>query len=164
MATIREIQEVADRLHDAGVMDMKAVLKGIYEELGDIPKQDLTAAFTASLEETKLQALDAQEEAETSLRMLAFMERAVKESGNDQITMFEAAQLLARKGDQQAQAYLDQFNSPQWKAQQEELEAAVAWHPDWRMDGHYILYSGSDEAGNDTEKLRNAYRKHLRGQ
>ena len=72
----------------------------------------------------------------------------------------EALTYLAERGNQEAQALLDDFQSPESQAYQRGFEAAVEWHPDWTKElraGHYKCRPGFKL---DTpDKLVRAYRR-----
>ena len=70
----------------------------------------------------------------------------------------ESLTYFAERGDAEAQAILDEFNGPEHRAAQEEIEAAAAWHPDWRQDGHQLICEKGSNI-ETIERLVTAYRR-----
>lgn len=59
-----------------------------------------------------------------------------EEETSRQMVLGEALAYLAERGDEEAQARLDQLkNNPERQAFERDFEAAVEWHPDWTKEG-----------------------------
>lgn len=95
--------------------------------------------------------------------ILRLMDRAMKESGRSGMTTGEALTYLAERGDQEAQALLEDIESPENQAFERDFKAAVEWHPDWTKDTEDGGYTCSPGCEIDTpEKLVTAYRRARR--
>ena len=158
-ATIQELQGALRNHIDAGLEPEEAIRR-LAIQFPDAKTSDAHAAASALADECDHIHAEAEAEAQTAKLVLELIERAKRESGRSGMNVGEALTYLAERGDQEAQAFVDDFFSPESQAFQRDFETAVEWHPDWtkgEKEGHYRSSPGCDL---DTpEKLVTAYRR-----
>ncbi len=157
--TIKELQD-ALRQHIDDRLEPKEAIQRLAMQFPDAKPDDTRAAAAALTEEYDLMLVDAEADRRTSETMVELLERAERESGRAGMNTGEALTYLAERGNEQAQAFLDDLSSPERQAFQRDFEAAAEWHSDWTkqtQEGHYSCAPGSEV---DTpEKLVAAYRR-----
>lgn len=157
--TIQELQTALRRHMDAG-LKVEDAIRRIGAQFPDTDDGNLRVALRGLAEEYELNEADLEAESEAHRRVEKLFDKARQETGRADMKMGEAMSYLAERGDQEAQAVLDELLSPESQAFQNDFAAAVEWHPDWTKEGkegHYRSSPGCDL--NTPEKLVTAYRK-----
>ena len=160
--TIKELQDTLKQHIDAGLEPEEAIRR-LAVQFPDAKASDTHAAASVLADEYDHAHAEAEADAQTAKLMQEMITRAERESDRSGMNTGEALTYLAERGDQAAQAFVDDFNSPESQAFQRDFEAAVEWHPDWAkqvQEGHYSCKHGSDV--DTAEKLVAAYRRSRR--
>ena len=126
----------------------------------------------AELERLVVRMLDHEETQRDILRELEFydkitplMDEAIDALGTPDITIDDAMNWHAARGNEFARAYFAHVNSPEQIRLSDEVEAAFAWHPAWhKNDDHsWTCDTPNDPEVWETDKLLAQYRRHRAG-
>ena len=163
-----------DRQDMPAAADMRSHLNRLIEKRRQIEKRlAANPDNRPELETLVVRMLDHEETQRDLLRELEFYDRIcplLNEAGEalgtgNQTTIDDAMEWHAGRGSEFAKAYLNHVNSPEYKQQSDELEAAFIWHPAWTKndDQSWSCKTPGNPEVWETNKLLAQYRRHLAG-
>ena len=148
----RRIIEIATEDLQSGA-EPKECFRRVRDEIPHATVDDIKAAFDARLFELEEDAAAYKAEVKALERICGFMDKAVEITGNKQITVEEAATLMAARGDADAIEFLRCMDDPEQRLTAVEFDAAIAAHPGWWVSPDQMVHTKPDCPEDTPEKL-----------